>query len=150
MAGVDIERRTRRLIDIALGCVVLALTGCGDGYPKSLTYPLRTDLLVLKPPTDEPAFPDSPGQLDRSIALITKLGRTLNPREVPAKDQQEIRKELARVFGSPAAPKVAVSDTDDTESAEAVTELALDSKSLAQGSRLYRRHCLHCHGLTGD
>jgi mono/diheme cytochrome c family protein len=28
--------------------------------------------------------------------------------------------------------------------------LRLDPATLAEGSRLYRRHCLHCHGLPGD
>src|SRR5262249_29876527 len=28
--------------------------------------------------------------------------------------------------------------------------LQLDEPTLKEGSRLYRLHCLHCHGLTGD
>ena len=28
--------------------------------------------------------------------------------------------------------------------------MKLDDKTLEKGSVLYRRHCLHCHGMTGD
>src|SRR5207244_5072418 len=32
----------------------------------------------------------------------------------------------------------------------ALAVLKLDEATLAEGSQLYRRHCLHCHGLSGD
>jgi mono/diheme cytochrome c family protein len=48
---------------------------------------------------------------------------------------------LEDLFGQPAKPKVDVEDAD---------EHRLDAKTLSDGARLYRRHCLHCHGLTGD
>jgi mono/diheme cytochrome c family protein len=48
---------------------------------------------------------------------------------------------LETLFGTPARPKVALDDADDNQ---------LDEKTLAKGAALYRRHCLHCHGLTGD
>ena len=28
--------------------------------------------------------------------------------------------------------------------------LKLDAATLADGSKLYRQHCLHCHGLSGN
>src|SRR5207302_7364718 len=33
---------------------------------------------------------------------------------------------------------------------DAKEQLKLDDATLADGSQLYRRHCLHCHGLAGD
>jgi mono/diheme cytochrome c family protein len=51
-----------------------------------------------------------------------------------------LTKALADLFGTPAKPKV---DLDDPVP-------LLDEATLAKGSSLYRRHCLHCHGLTGN
>ena len=51
-----------------------------------------------------------------------------------------LEKTLKELFGTPAQPKVALEEPADD----------LDPTTLAEGSRLYRRHCLHCHGLTGD
>src|SRR5207237_5902064 len=48
---------------------------------------------------------------------------------------------LEESFGRPASPKVDVEDADAHR---------LDEPTLAAGSKLYRRHCLHCHGLNGD
>jgi len=47
---------------------------------------------------------------------------------------------LKQLFGTPAKPTVALDDPDPK----------LDEATLAKGSSLYRQHCLHCHGLTGD
>ena len=43
-------------------------------------------------------------------------------------------------FGTPAKPTVQGIDDDAKE------QLKLDDATLADGSQLYRRHCLHCHG----
>jgi mono/diheme cytochrome c family protein len=51
-----------------------------------------------------------------------------------------IRKALELLFGTPANPKVDLDDPDPQ----------LDEAMLAKGAAVYRRHCLHCHGLTGD
>lgn len=144
------KRTAQGIAPAALIGFLLALTGCQDtGYPTSLTYPPRTDLLVVKTPTKESVNTDAPGQLDRAIALIkTKDGETLDPKDLDAKSRQELTQELHRVFGTPASPKVL--DFDDDETKEAIGELGLDSESLAKGSRYYRRHCLHCHGVAGD
>lgn len=149
MAAASSWRLTRWLAGGAVCCAVLALIGCEDGYPTTLAYPSRTDLLVLKSPTDQPVNPDSPGQLDKLIAAInSKKGETLDPKDLSPKDRQDVAKEISKAFGTPAAPKVP--DFDDTEASEAIEALGLDSKSLAKGSKLYRRHCLHCHGVAGD
>jgi mono/diheme cytochrome c family protein len=56
---------------------------------------------------------------------------------------------LIELFGTPAAPKVSIDDSKLDEPDDP-KEFRLDAKTLARGSVLYRRHCLHCHGLTGD
>ncbi|MBX9624202.1 MAG: c-type cytochrome, partial [Gemmataceae bacterium] len=48
---------------------------------------------------------------------------------------------LGEAFGTPAAPTVA---------ADGAADLGLTPDRLAEGGRLYRRHCLQCHGLSGD
>lgn len=181
MLGVYSKRLVRCLVGVVLGCTVLAVVGCDDRYPTDLPYPARSDLLVIRYPKDEPTYTDSPGQLDRTIALIkSKQGETLDPKDLakPRQEQilrdkakqgdisqeeldsaleqlrksppldQELTQALVKVFGSPANPTVA--DFEDAETGEAVAELALDARTLALGSQVYRRHCLHCHGVAGD
>ncbi len=56
----------------------------------------------------------------------------------------KLDKQLLDLFGTPAHPKVGGLD-DAVRGA-----LQLDDATLAKGSKLYRRHCLHCHGVNGD
>jgi mono/diheme cytochrome c family protein len=147
--------------------LAVALTGCGEqGYPADLAYPLRSDLLVVKKPGHPGLFyPDPPGQLD---ALIARFGKddelkdaqVLNPAELGADKFKENRQPLIRAlrnrFGSPARPRVSVPDGFASEDYPldqvrgVIRDLLLDEATLAEGSKLYRRHCLHCHGLSGD
>jgi mono/diheme cytochrome c family protein len=46
------------------------------------------------------------------------------------------------MFGTPAHPTVAGYETK--------TDSRLDNATLEKGSKLFRRHCLHCHGMSGD
>jgi mono/diheme cytochrome c family protein len=114
-----------------------------------MTYPLRTDLLVIERPTAQPIRTDPPGQLDQSIARIgtSELnGKVYDPKKLSAADRQEIQAELLKAFGTPAAPRVV---GDDDEIKDAVDKLNLQADQLAKGSVLYRRHCLTCHGVDG-
>jgi mono/diheme cytochrome c family protein len=130
------------------GLALVLLVGCDDRYPKDLHYPPRTDLLVVKAPTEQPIYPDSPGQLDHLIGLTnSKGGEALDPRQAPADERRQLNQELSKIFGTPASPKVA---SEEEEASEAITALELSPERLARGSELYRRHCLHCHGLVGD
>src|SRR5205823_2368111 len=61
-----------------------------------------------------------------------------------ADDRQELHEALQEVFGTPAHPKV------ELITSETRRLLQLDEETLREGSRLYRLHCLQCHGLTGD
>jgi hypothetical protein len=140
--------------------VALLLTGCGsDTYPESLEYPRRTDPLVVNAPTSQPFHPNPPCDLKEFNQRILDLngkdsGEVLDPKEGEKaweEDPDQYSELLANLyddlyftFGTPALPKVEVADTPTPE------ELKLDEKTLALGSKLYRRHCLTCHGLTGD
>jgi mono/diheme cytochrome c family protein len=147
-----------------LGLLLIAsLAGCAESsyYPDDLRYPLRRDVLVVeKPPAQSLRRLHSPGHLDANIiegieqyggkAYDPVTGKTIDSQggkatssETYASDRKELAKALENVFGTPASPTVAVAS-------DAVEALALDERTLRQGSKHYRRHCLHCHGLTGD
>jgi mono/diheme cytochrome c family protein len=159
--------------------LLAALTGCSNAsrYPPDLKYPLRKDLLVLEQPkTDQRQLPP-PGHLDESIAKgkDDKDAKMLDPGKLTAQQRGELRDALRGIFGTPAEPKVALISDDSgdgvaPETAAAanrrkytnesgkqlavgvaeIDDLELDEESLRRGSGLYRRHCLHCHGVPGD
>src|SRR5207253_2054503 len=61
------------------------------------------------------------------------------------------------MFGTPAHPKVSDFDAtvlkklDENLTPEKVlASLKLDEETLAEGSKVYRHQCLHCHGLEGN
>src|SRR6202040_1877296 len=78
-------------------------------------------------------------------SLKTKGGKVIDPatKLTPA-ERQDLEKALKKLFGTPPHPKV------DGISQEIRDALQLDENILADGAMLYRRHCLHCHGLSGD
>jgi mono/diheme cytochrome c family protein len=141
---------------------LLSLSGCGDpGYPDDLTYPVRTDLLVVKAPTKVPDtfFPDPPGNLEAGIEGMVKraeeAGDTFevyDPRKLTADLRKQIFDGLKTTFGTPAEPRVRATDASGSKSEveEAVKELKLTEEMLRNGSRHYRRFCLQCHGVPGD
>lgn len=168
----------RRFIAL-LAILTAGLVGCSrtysERYPGHLQYPVRSDYLVTKdskPDKDQRQLP-SPGELDKSIEAALREKNKANPdviqREDPknlsAKDRKALQDVLDEVFGTPAKPTVGpfISDKDYNQAlAEAlgdlkeddVDKLALkdyqDQQPLRNGSALYRKHCLHCHGLAGD
>jgi mono/diheme cytochrome c family protein len=69
--------------------------------------------------------------------------------ETMGKVRKPLDKALIELFGTPAKPKVGIDDTKLDEPDDP-KEYRLDPDTLAKGSVLYRRHCLHCHGLPGD
>jgi hypothetical protein len=122
-----------------------------------MTYAGRTDPIVTDPPGEERFFNDQPGTIERVIDQIGVDkdagglgGKALRPDNLPAAKRQEVTDELRKLFGTPAAPTVNVGDQDDDTKGFA-KELALDDANfLAAGSQIYRRHCMTCHGVTGD
>lgn len=148
------------LLSVAAVAPVL-LSGCGgNAYSASMEYGVRTDPLVI----DEKLGPDRmdpepPGQLpllapadlrDPRSPLhadgeaLFKSGKLRDPNRLNSADRRELEAALKEVFGTPARPKVAEISEEERE------VLRLDDKTLAEGSRLFRIHCLHCHGVTGD
>ncbi len=140
-------RRVR--VGFFLGVVLLGLAGCKDeGYPAHLSYPLRSDPLITATPTAEPKNIDRPGELSQILNIYldpAERGKsTYDPNNLKADQRGVIEDTLHAVFGTPAKPTLQ-EIADETRKA-----LALDDATLQEGSRLYRQHCLHCHGLTGD
>jgi mono/diheme cytochrome c family protein len=130
---------------LAFTFAILA-TGCKSevsGYDPTLRYPLRTDPLVLSPPPADPTGPAPAGRLDDTIAAFPSTGgRVLVPMAIPESKRQELASALEGLFGTPAAPLAG--------GAGELSELDLSPAHLAAGSRVYRRLCSQCHGLTGD
>ena len=140
--------------------------GCDtEKYPDDLTYPPRSDLVVTDEAISElnkdrlPQRFDRPGQLpdflknvdeaERQSILKTFLGddKVIDPTasaKFPPERCKLINDELVRLFGTPAHPKVKGVDQSFRDT------FKLDEETLRVGSGLYRQHCLHCHGLTGD
>lgn len=151
----------RSLFTMALALVAASslvfFPGCNSQYSDLITYKVRTDPLFLKALEGEEVDPDRPGQLPllqvkqllhehhpfyKNRAEVDKI--MLDPLKASEQDRQTIKEELDRIFGTPRQPKL--NDIDEA----ARTKLQLDDQRLAVGSRLYRQHCLQCHGVTGD
>jgi mono/diheme cytochrome c family protein len=133
------------------------LSGCEDAYTADLKYPVRTDYIVDKPFTVQPTNFNGPGFLpltslnpekhftypDRELLKEEqKRKNILDPLLLGDKVRADIASLLPRYFGRPRAPKVEMPALE--------TALQLDRETLAHGSVLYRQHCLHCHGVSGD
>jgi mono/diheme cytochrome c family protein len=134
----------RSLRGAALAALAVVLSGCGSApdYPPHLTFPPRADRLVVRVPTAQPTAGGEPGKLDAELAGLDALGgRTFDPAAARADHRDALNDFLAEAFGTPAAP--ALRD-------EAADRLGLTPDRLAEGGKLYRRHCLQCHGMTGD
>jgi mono/diheme cytochrome c family protein len=133
-----------RMVIVAPLLVVVLLVGCSDSsrYPADLPYPLRKDLLITSMPPDKTNHLPGPGQLEESIktaATEVLNAKSLDPNKLNGEERKELDKALKAVFGSPRSPKVEIDNALD-----------LDPRTLSRGSQHYRRHCLHCHGLSGD
>jgi mono/diheme cytochrome c family protein len=141
-------------------CCLSFLSGCTDTYPEDLTYGLRTDPLIVVPASQfstvkPPDRLDPPGEFPRLMQQFVASAKDsgfkqptvtvedLNKKEFRGAPQQ-LNKGLRRLFGTPARPRV------EGLELPVVKALQVDDESLVAGSKLYRRHCLHCHGLTGN
>ena len=69
--------------------------------------------------------------------------------EIPAKQQQEIADVLSALFGTPDDPYVLPeTGLDASKVRQSAGPAWSDEKGYNFG--LYRKHCVHCHGVTGD
>ena len=125
-----------------------------------MQYTLRTDPVAKSDKFGEERYQsDSPGQLP--MFAMKDLTNPSHPMHAKAKDlvpsvlvdpttvsdkQRSIMKALLDTwFGTPRNPKV-----DPPADVTLPESLKLDTKTLSRGSALYRVHCLHCHGVSGD
>lgn len=138
-----------RWIGFVPALLFFPLVGCGDpsvpeGYDPAMRYAPRGDRLVFTlPPLDPPGW-DPAGKMDDAIAGLDALGgKTVDPKALERR--KELEAALESLFGTPAAP------TLDVPAATAgLGGLDLSPDHLAAGSRVYRRLCNQCHGVTGD
>ena len=124
---------------LAVAAGLLALAGCGDYGPGPITYsqPKIPEELAKKPElraavarTLAQLFGPDPQHITVPAGLKLPMGGIYLANSFrPADDPQARPRPLAyRPDNDPKAPKVL----------------------LEGGYALYRRHCLHCHGVTGD
>lgn len=162
ISGVPSLRVQRALAAVTPLIAFLFLSGCEySGYSKDLIYPMRSDPIVVSAPkTEQPFSPPAPGQLDKEIAgIAAKGGQTIDPNDaktIAADQRGMLQTALNKTFGRPHNPTVGPTDAEADFVAQ-LTQLKIrdeDAKNpfqtLRQGSKLYRYHCVHCHGLTGD
>ena len=158
-------KRYLSVVGLGLAGLTFILSGCetSDRYSAAIKYGLRRDPLVKTSQAgdlgDDVIEPDRPGTLPilagKDVLLpnnpLNVKGESLftkdilrDPALLPDADRQALEKSLTELFGTPAEPKVGEA------SDEAVKTLKLEPATLKEGSRLYRIHCLHCHGVPGD
>jgi mono/diheme cytochrome c family protein len=160
VTGFSLASVRRRLVHAAPVFFLLLVSGCDTtgSYPADLRYPLRTDLLVIKAEGQPSFYPDQPGQLEESINKLAELQKddpkisVRNPQDIASKPRQALARVLQSCFGTPAKPRVQTrpSFADARTVEEYAATVRLTIPDMEAGSKLYRRHCLHCHGLTGD
>jgi mono/diheme cytochrome c family protein len=167
------SRQSLTLLALAAGFA--GVTGCSQGhYDDKIEYPVRSDFLVPKPapwgaivppgfnrpgilPLDGIRFPKNEQPVG-TAPLEDLVGKSIfDPTKLPAGVRDEYRQTLNDMFGTPAHPRVnglepaALKAADENLTPEQVTQsLKLDEATLAEGSRHYRMHCLHCHGMEGN
>lgn len=146
----------------------LALSGCEDAYSVDIRYPLRTDWMIEKPPTLQPTRYNPPGILplyvldhadttlfgpDRGQMLAERdeKNNIFDPRALSNETKELVSLSLRELSGRPRHPKIDLNGPKFDELNDKLTkQLKLDRKTLSAGGKLYRRHCLHCHGIAGD
>ncbi len=146
-------RHVARALPVVGG--LLLLSGCGtDGYPEALSYPARTDPIVIEHAQRDAVAFDKPGEypgvLFPDLPEEDKAKLLKDPLQVKSEDREKIEKLVVECFGTPAHPRVAGIGGADEGVKKLRGALNLDDETLARASHLYRQNCLHCHGLTGD
>jgi mono/diheme cytochrome c family protein len=172
--------RAARQVALAalLACVVAGCSAFSSSldsvrYPAHLRYPQRKDLLVKDKPGIEVRKLDSPGELDESIRRVqdASQAKMFDPAKLDRDDAGTLNKALRGMFGTPREPQIGpgqdereafnkawlfrwMKELQFTQVGEVSRLIAPGGENgeqvLQRGSALYRRHCLHCHGLAGD
>jgi mono/diheme cytochrome c family protein len=94
-------------------------------------------------------FEEESKSLDQEALKIARERRR-QVRDALAKGRDELKKRLRYNFGTPSTPRVLYNKDTSEELATLKEALGLTPENLKKGSALYRRHCLHCHGVNGD
>lgn len=146
VTGLALQRIVKSRTMFASFLLVALLAGCDSGaYSPGMVYPLRDDPIIMRVPSAEPPSFARTGEFAHATPIFKEQeGKKLEVPKLAPSDRKALESALTGLFGRPAAPVVA------TEKTEARDSLKLDEKTLAEGSKHYRRHCLHCHGLTGN
>lgn len=139
------------IIALALAAVVL-FSGCEENYNENQVYPERSDPLVVEQFESSPVRIDPPGLFPNTLAELPNpkeaesppTGKVVDPSKVDRGYRDAMGKALEKYFGRPLHPLVGGIEDSERDA------LKLDKETLAEGSRLYRLHCLHCHGLSGN
>jgi mono/diheme cytochrome c family protein len=146
----------------------LAVSGCGldqhPPYSDSVEFGVRQDPIVRQAAKlgDERYEPDRPGVLpimrfddikkpDHPMhAKAAEINDVMmrDPLKMNDKDRKELGDALKKLFGTPANPTINAKEADI--SAEVISSLKIDDETIREGSKHYRVHCLHCHGVPGD
>src|SRR5258706_12447913 len=96
-------RTPGRILSAACAALAVVLSGCDSkpGYPTSLEYASRSDRLVIRVPTVQPAGLGEPGKLDAELAALDSLGgETFHPWLASSGHRQAIAKFLGEALGS--------------------------------------------------
>jgi mono/diheme cytochrome c family protein len=127
--------------------------GCGgcsrtpEGYSETVTFPARTDWVVVELPKQAPDGPDPQWEIEEAIRRINDHGgKVLDPATVPPALRDELNQFLRDTFGTPGKPTIG----GDDETKSLAKGLGLTDERLAAGSKLFRDRCQECHGLAGD
>jgi len=141
MRGAFVGRGARVAAVAALLAIAPGCGGCGQqiGYPPSFAFPARADRLVLKLPDKPAPAMNTAGKRDEEIAGLDALGgRTVDPATVPADARVRLEGFLKDAFGTPAEP------------VDVPGPLKLATMYVSEGAKLFKRHCVDCHNITGD
>jgi Cytochrome C oxidase, cbb3-type, subunit III len=152
--GVALLKSARVLaVSVSALTILLCLSGCSDqfpSYPADLKYPARTEPIIKATLTTIPPKFDAPGELYTVLWGLDPEDRANNvlyPKTADSGQRQQFRDleaTLLELFGTPKEPRV--NEIDD----QLKEMLKLEDEHLERGSRLYRVHCLHCHGVAGN
>ena len=165
-----------RFAVVGVACLSFVLTGCGfdqhPAYSDKVKYGVRVDPLVVKAGVDlaEDRYdPERPGvfplmKLDDAVKpdhpyypKRDKINEKilLDPTKLSTAQRAELEGILEKMFGTPAHPKVDAAEIAEDKNGvpaleKTLADLQLKSDMLEMGSKHYRVHCLHCHGVPGD
>ena len=129
--------RCRLHLVIGLCCVIPTLSGCSDRFLAGPLQYVENDALTkeLKDKTNLAGKPKLQDKVRKSLARL--FGK--NPREIQVPEGMGV---LLTGGGARLANFQQVGESIKRN-------VSADGKQIAGGYGLYRRHCLHCHGVSG-